>query len=137
MAAINPAKCNSDFTRFHSFACRTDITLTDLDAVQFRIMEDGTERIRFIEYKHKNESRRKMQNEVLKRFMNFIPYLNKISRFTLFELYMVVCNFKINGPEIYLEDQAKVYNLIEKNSKELNELELISFLDFTTNWEDL
>ena len=61
MAYIKPGCYNSDFTKYHHKNIRKDITLTDLDAVQFRMMEDGSERIRLIEYKHTNESHRDMQ----------------------------------------------------------------------------
>ena len=45
----------SDFTEIHFKKVRRDMTLIDIDAVQFREMEDGTERIRLVEYKHNNE----------------------------------------------------------------------------------
>ena len=82
MAYIKPGCYNSDFTKFHHANIRKDITLTDLDAVQFRMMEDGSERIRLIEYKGTYEARRKMQMIVLGRFKNYMKYLNKSAKKT-------------------------------------------------------
>lgn len=135
MAVIDPTKYNSDFTKFHNLnpKMRRDISLTDLDAIQFRIQDDGSERIRFIEYKHNNEPQRKMQNEILKRFMAFIPDVNRLSENIQFELYMIICDFEKN----HLIGVATVYNLIKKRSKIINEDQLISLLNFDINWEDL
>ena len=140
MANIKPEWFNSDFTKYHYFNIRKDITLTDLDAVQFRIMEDGTERIRIIEYKGTYEAHRDMQMAVLQRFKGYIKALNKIAVKTKFELFMITADFRENpwNYDYYLKDDwAEVYNFTDKTTKKINEMELISFLNFTKEYEDL
>lgn len=140
MAYIKPNCYNSDFTKYHHKNIRKDITLTDLDAVQFRIMEDGTERIRIIEYKGTYEAHRDMQMAVLQRFKGYVKALNKIAKKTKFELFMITADFRENSlnHDYYLKDDfAEVYNFIDKTSKKINEIELVSFLNFIKEYEDL
>lgn len=140
MAFIKPGCYNSDFTKFHHANVRKDITLTDLDAVQFRIMEDGSERIRLIEYKGTYEAHRKMQMLVLNRFKNYIKALNSIATKTNFELYMITADFReqLVGSDSNLKhDYATVFNFLENSTKKIDENNLISFLNFNVEWKDL
>lgn len=128
----------SDFTEFHFKKVRRDMTLIDIDAVQFREMEDGTERIRLIEYKHSNEKSGSQQWKLLKRFKLYIKALDEIATKTTFELYMIKADFVEDEYNRYnLKGKARVYNFVDDNTKILKESDLISFLNFTTEWEDL
>ena len=119
MAHIKEGCYNSDFTEYHHKNIRKDITLMDLDAVQFRIMEDGTERIRAIEYKGTYEAHRDMQMAVLKRFKSYFRTLNKVASKTKFELFMITADFRenpYNKDYILKDDYAIVFNFLENSS---------------------
>ena len=140
MAYIKPDCYNSDFTEYHHKNIRKDITLTDLDAIQFRIMEDKTERIRAIEYKGTYEAHRPMQMQVLKRFKAYFNTLNKIASKTKFELFMITADFRgnaFNGDYFLKDDIAIIFNFIENKTRKINESNLISFLNFNKEWENL
>jgi len=140
LANIKPGCYNSDFTKYHHFNIRKDITLTDLDAIQFRIMEDGTERIRAIEYKGTYEAHRPMQTAVLKRFKAYFNALNKMASKTKFEIFMITADFRENAfnKDFFLKDDyAIVFNFIKNNTKKIDENNLISFLNFNKEWEYL
>ena len=133
-------KFASDFTEYHYKNIRKDLTLIDIDACQYRKMKDGKERIRFIEYKHMNEHHGHMQMEVLKRFKHYFKALNKIAIKTKFELFMITANFGENpyNKDFVLEnDYATVFNFIEKTTTIINENNLISFLNFNKEFEEL
>lgn len=140
MAHIKEGCYNSDFTEYHHKNIRKDITLMDLDAVQFRIMEDGTERIRAIEYKGTYEAHRDMQMAVLKRFKSYFRTLNKVASKTKFELFMITADFRenpYNKDYILKDDYAIVFNFLENSSKKIDEMNLISFLNFNKEWAAL
>ena len=140
MAHIKPDCYNSDFTKYHHKNIRNDITLTDLDAIQFRMMKNGTERIRAIEYKGTYEAHRPMQTAVLNRFSDYFKALNKIASKTKFELFMITADFRenaFNGDYFLKDDEAIVFNFIENKTKKINENNLISFLNFNREWENL
>lgn len=140
MAHIKEGCYNSDFTKYHHLNIRKDITLTDLDAIQFRRMEDGTERIRAIEYKGTYEAHRDEQMAVLERFKSYFRSLNKKASKTVFELYMITADFRYNPYNkdyILKDDYAIVFNFLENNSKTINETNLISFLNFNREWGNL
>ena len=131
-------KFASDFTKFHFLKVRRDMTLIDIDAVQFREMEDGTERLRLVEYKHNNEPHGVMQMKRLKRFNTYMKALNKAAKKTKFELFLITADFEEDQWKRYiLKGQAKLYNFADKKTKKISELDLISFLNFKTEWEDL
>ena len=128
----------SDFTEFHFKKVRRDMTLIDIDAVQFREMEDGTERIRLVEYKHNNEKIGSQQKKLLERFKLYIKALDDIATKTTFELFIITADFAEDEYNRYnLKCVARVYNCIEHDTKVLKEADLINFLNFTTDWEDL
>lgn len=139
MAYIKPGCYNSDFTKFHHANIRKDITLTDLDAVQFRMMEDGSERIRLIEYKGTYEARRKMQMIVLGRFKNYMKYLNKSAKKTTFELFIITADFReqFNKDYILKNNYAEVFNFLTNSTKIIDENNLISFLNFNKEFQEL
>lgn len=140
MVHIKEGCYNSDFTKYHHLNIRDDITLTDLDAIQFRIMKDGTERIRAIEYKGTYEAHRRMQMAVLNRFRDYFKALNKMASKTKFELFMITADFRenaFNGDYFLKDDEATVFNFIENKTKKINENNLISFLNFNREWENL
>jgi len=140
MAHIKEGCYNSDFTKYHHLNIRDDITLTDLDAIQFRMMKDGTERIRAIEYKGTYEAHRPMQTAVLNRFKDYFKALNKMASKTKFELFMITADFRenaFNGDYFLKDDAATVFNFIENSTKKINENNLISFLNFNREWENL
>jgi len=131
-------KFASDFTRYHFLKVRRDMTMIDIDAVQFRQMEDGTERLRLIEYKHNNEQRGVMQMKLLEKFNTYMRALNNVAKKTKFELFLITGDFIEDQWKRYiLAGNASIYNFESKKTKKINETDLLSFLNFKTEWEDL
>lgn len=137
MAFIKPGKYASDFTEFHHKRVGSNITMMDLDAVQFKVLPDGSERLRLIEYKGTYEKKRVQQMKVLKRFAKYFKFLNKGAVNTIFEVYMVVADFRMARGVYSLKDDCTIHNLIEKNSVKILEDDLICFLEFNCDWKEL
>ena len=138
---IDPDCYNSDFTKYHDLnkKIRRDVTLTDLDAIQFKFMDDGSERIRLIEYKGTYEAHRYMQDVVLSKFKEYLKALNNIANKTKFELFMLTADFREDEEKgQYLKnDSAKLFNYLGNTTKIIDEKSLISFLNFIEDFEDL
>jgi hypothetical protein len=134
MATFKPGKYVSDFSEFHHKRLDSKMTLIDLDLAQYKIMNDGRERIRLIEYKGTYEEIRKMQLLLLNKFANYFSFLNDFAKNTKFEVLMIKADFRENKLK---GDVATIYNFIEKKTIQVDENELISFLEYTKEWEDL
>lgn len=138
MAYVHPDKYNSDFTEYHHKRVSEKQTLMDIDAVQFKILPDGTERMRLVEYKHRSESLRPMQKAVLDRFSMYFKVLNEKAVKTEFEVYVIKANFSKINDQIILDGNVEIINLITEETKIINnEEEFILFLEFKIDWSEL
>ncbi len=134
MATFKPGKYVSDFSEFHHKRLDPKMTLMDLDLVQYKVMKDGKERIRLIEYKGTYEEIREMQLPLLNKFASYFSFLNDFAKNTKFEVLMIKADFRENKLK---DNVATIYNFIEKKTIQVDEKELISFLEYTKDWEDL
>ena len=102
-------------------------------------MDDGSERIRLIEYKGTYEAHRYMQVVVLSKFKEYLKALNNIANKTKFELFMLTADFREDEEKgQYLKnDSAKLFNYLGNTTKIIDEKSLISFLNFIEDFEDL
>lgn len=112
-----------DLNKFIALNCRKDMTICNMDCIQFRFNVNGIKRLRMIEYKHENEETGNAQEKLLKEISNDFRILNEIDKTKKRELFII----RGNPPFDYVE----IVDFVEANRFTFNnKKDFVDFLNF-------
>ena len=110
----------SDYNKFLYTDCTKEMTVNNIDVIQYKDFYTGKKIVRICESKHENEGWGKNQKLVLKMLAKAFRILNRMSVMkTEFQIFLV----RANPPY----EIAKITNFITNKSCILNKQQLIAF----------